>query len=481
MDENIEKGSPWQRLKSFCGKHKVAFLAAGVVIACSYELTAAYFETHLFPNTTLNGYDCSLLRQSDAEDLLRQNVSDYTLTLQEKQGKTETLSSSALALVYTPGNEVREVLDRQPEFLWPAAFFRKQEQQFKMNLSFDEDMFSSALESLTCTDDSLQLISLNARPRLVEGKFEITPEIIGTTLDHKKFQAALTDAVTGLQTELDLEKADVYAYPEFLSTTEELVEAVDLMNSYLEARISYSFPSDDIEETIDSDRIAGWVTFDEKQKKAVIQKDKITAYVSDLADTYDVPDDERDFTTATGNVVTISGGKSCWLIDQDKEVQKIIANIKKGASVTREPVWASREGTYENSGIGNTYAEVDLTNQRMYFVKDNRVVLESDVVTGNPRRRNATPPGVFSLTYKRRNAVLRGRRRKDGSYEYESPVKYWMPFNGGIGFHDASWQSSFGGTRYLTRGSHGCVNMPRAKAAELYDLIEPGMTVVVYK
>lgn len=114
--------------------------------------------------------------------------------------------------------------------------------------------------------------------------------------------------------------------------------------------------------------------------------------------------------------------------------------------------------------VGDTYAEVDLSRQKAYFIKNGKVVLESDVVTGNPNKGNATPQGMYSLTYKTRNAVLRGQKKKDGTYSYESPVKYWMPFNGGIGFHDASWQSSFGGNRYKSHGSHGCVNMPREKA-----------------
>ena len=31
-------------------------------------------------------------------------------------------------------------------------------------------------------------------------------------------------------------------------------------------------------------------------------------------------------------------------------------------------------------------------------------------------------------------------KKADGTYSYEQPVTYWMPFNGGIGFHDADWQ-----------------------------------------
>ena len=62
-----------------------------------------------------------------------------------------------------------------------------------------------------------------------------------------------------------------------------------------------------------------------------------------------------------------------------------------------------------------------------------------------------------------------GKQLANGKYEYEAKVNYWMPFNGGIGFHDANWQPYFGGDRYLEGGSHGCINMPPERAAELYE------------
>ena len=108
-------------------------------------------------------------------------------------------------------------------------------------------------------------------------------------------------------------------------------------------------------------------------------------------------------------------------------------------------------------------------------------MLSTDVVTGNPNKGNATPPGVYSLTYKTKNATLRGERRPDGTYSYETPVKYWMPFNGGIGFHDASWQPYFGGNRFREGGgSHGCINLPADKAAELYNRIDESVPIVCF-
>ena len=55
-----------------------------------------------------------------------------------------------------------------------------------------------------------------------------------------------------------------------------------------------------------------------------------------------------------------------------------------------------------------------------------------------------------------------------------------MPFNGGIGIHDASWRNKFGGEIYKTGGSHGCVNSPYEVAKAIFDNIEVGTPVVCY-
>ena len=86
----------------------------------------------------------------------------------------------------------------------------------------------------------------------------------------------------------------------------------------------------------------------------------------------------------------------------------------------------------------------------------------------------------YILKYKEKDTTLRGPKKEDGSYEWESPVTYWMPFNGGIGFHDADWQPYFGGDRFMEGGSHGCINMPPEKAAELYNIIDCNIPIVCF-
>lgn len=128
----------------------------------------------------------------------------------------------------------------------------------------------------------------------------------------------------------------------------------------------------------------------------------------------------------------------------------------------------------------DTRVELDITEQRVLMYVDGECILDTPCVTGNVAGGCGTPTGVYHLYYKTRNAVLRGSN-SDGS-KYASPVDYWMPFNGGIGFHDASWRNGvFGGEIYRTDGSHGCVNMPHEAAKTLYKNISTAIPIIIYE
>lgn len=123
--------------------------------------------------------------------------------------------------------------------------------------------------------------------------------------------------------------------------------------------------------------------------------------------------------------------------------------------------------------IGNTYVEIDMGLQKLYYYEDAVLLLETDIVTGNTGRRMGTPTGVFFVYNKQKNRTLRG-------VGYEAFVKYWMPVKGSIGIHDASWRNEFGGEIYKTNGSHGCINVPRDKMTDLYEMLEIGVPVIMF-
>ena len=242
--------------------------------------------------------------------------------------------------------------------------------------------------------------------------------------------------------------------------------------------VTYQLPNNQTE-VLDGLTIATWVNGSQGLTVSV-DAAKVADYVQGLRNKYDTPAGTQTWQSADGTTKSIKTDYG-WHIDQAKETEALIANIQSLQSVTREPVYASRAVQTEMPQWGKTFVEIDISSQHVYFYQNGNCVWDSKCVTGtatDPDR--ATPTGVFALKYKQRDRVLRGRiNPQTGKPSYESPVAYWMPFNGNIGLHDANWRSSFGGNIYLKSGSHGCINLPPKNAKTLYELITPGTVIVV--
>ena len=142
--------------------------------------------------------------------------------------------------------------------------------------------------------------------------------------------------------------------------------------------------------------------------------------------------------------------------------------------MTREPEYSHYAKSRKKNDIGDTYVEVDLGSQHMWFYKNGETVVSTPVVTGNTSLGRGTPTGVYYILYKTTNYTLTGQG-------YASPVDYWLPFtHSGVGIHDSSWRSSYGGSIYTYDGSHGCVNTPYDAVKTIYNNIESTYPVVVH-
>ncbi|MBQ0018436.1 MAG: L,D-transpeptidase family protein [Clostridiales bacterium] len=165
-------------------------------------------------------------------------------------------------------------------------------------------------------------------------------------------------------------------------------------------------------------------------------------------------------------------------VNTDKEGEytvKAVATDPSGNKAEAEAKIVIQKPRY---GAPGTYVFVDVAKQTLTYFVDGKVKLETPVVTGNAYG-HGTPKGTYRLNNKTRNQKLVGR--EDNGDEYESFVYYWMAFIGNsYGLHDATWRATFGGNIYQGNGSHGCVNMPIAKAGELYEMIEIGTPVIIY-
>ena len=126
----------------------------------------------------------------------------------------------------------------------------------------------------------------------------------------------------------------------------------------------------------------------------------------------------------------------------------------------------------DTSVLGKTYIDVCISTQTLTYVVDNKVVLATPVVTGN--RGRSTPIGIYPITN-----MVAGTRLVGPTWDVW--VDRWMRIGDThCGLHDASWRGAFGGTVYMTNGSHGCVNLPHDVAIVLYSMIVPGTLVNIH-
>ncbi len=214
--------------------------------------------------------------------------------------------------------------------------------------------------------------------------------------------------------------------------------------------------------------------------RLIIAEGQVERWVEDLAAQYNTCGTEKEFLASRGDTVLVEYSTYGTELDEDAEKAYLRETLEKILSYQ----WKKEEShipVYKQEGfvrglddIGDTYIEVDMTEQHMYYYVDGELKLDTDVVTGKTAgRRRGTPEGINFVYNKQRNRVLRGA-------DYATPVKYWMPVNGAVGIHDADWRREFGGEIYKKNGSHGCVNTPPKIMAELYDMVEVGTPVIMF-
>ena len=410
-------------------------------------------------------------------------MADYSIEIKARDQEAQTITGSDIDYRYISSGEILNLLKEQKPYEWVKGFFEKTTYTAKEEPAFDKTKLENEVKSLNCAQKENQVAPENAYVSFNNSEFTIVPETAGSELKVKEAYQMISEAISSDDAEVDLgSNPDAYVTADITSDSADLQATVDAYNNFAKASITYTFGDETV--TLDGNTIKGWLQFDEKGQ--LIQDDAsfkqhIVDYVAQLAAAHDTVGTERQFQTTSGRTVSVYGSAYGWKIDQDGEVAQLTQEIQSGTQTTREPVYSMRANSYGVNDLGNTYIEVDLTEQYMWYYQDGNVIFESDIVSGlasDPERK--TPPGIFTLYYKKSPDVLRGTKKADGTYSYEQPVTYWMPFNGGIGFHDADWQPYFGGDRYLTGGSHGCINMPPDKAGELYNIIQYNVPIICF-
>lgn len=291
--------------------------------------------------------------------------------------------------------------------------------------------------------------------------------------------ANLTSAVKELKDKVELTSATGYVDGEKATDSEQVKNALKEANAYLDVTVTCNFTpatGEAATEAVGKDQIAQWLIVGNDGLSVSLDGENMATYCTELAKKHDVSKKKTgQFKTTGGSIINVPVASSGQTVDGNKLYEAIAEAINNKKSATVEAVYseAKEEETGEYVTYGGNYCEVDLTNQMVYVYKNGELVVSSQCVTGCISKGHGTPTGVYSIFSRDKDRYLRG----DG---YKSWVNFFIPFNGGIGFHDASWRSTFGGNIYLYSGSHGCINMPYSAAKKLYENVTLDEKVIVY-
>ena len=468
------------------GKKKIAIwigIGAGCVILAAalgyYGWQTYYFRDKFFKGTTINHMKCDELNVSQVEELLREKTENYKLQIEFRDGVMEEISGTDIDCQYVSDGSVEKLLDKQNPLFWITGLFSEKEYTINHNNSFDENKLEKEINHLDSMQESAQQEPEDAYVVFEEDKFVIKDEVYGSKLKEDVLKKAVADAVENNQTSVSAEEKKAYVMPELTKESEEIKKQQKQLNELVKVSVTYKLPNG--KKVLDGNSLRKWLDVDAEGNYSLDEEKfdkKIKKYVEKLAEKVDTLGKERPFHTTSGLDVTVKGGSYGWKINQKKEIKALTENIKNQEIVTRKPKYSSKELYTENNGLGDTYIEVNLTEQHLYYYQKGKVVMDTPIVSGRMTRDRFTPPGVYFLTYKTTDRILRGTPGPDGQPSYESHVNFWMPFNGGIGLHDASWRSSYGGTIYKYSGSHGCINLPYKAAKRIYELIDKETPIV---
>ncbi len=434
-----------------------------------YFLGTFYFVSRFLPNTTFNEKLVERMTEEEAEELLTDEMSSYALTVIGREETGGTIKASDINLKPVFDGIVGKCIDEQNPFTWPVSFFRSPEFNSENVVDFDENRLVANLSALGLYDNERAPADAYLSEYSSESGYTVIPEDPGTTLKRDATEAAVKNAVELLKTEVILEDEDCYESPSVFRDDPTLNTLKDNLNKFVQIKLTIDYG--DNSETVDGDLIGQWISVD--GTNVTLDESKVKEYVDSLAKAHDTFGIAREFKTRSGETITVRGGNYGWWTDRPNTAAALTEAIYKGESGEFKPVYFSEAVSHGDSDIGDDYVEIDLDDQHVFVYKDNQMVVDSYCVSGKVSAGNYTPDGTYAITYKERDATLVGEN-------YSSSVSYWMPFNGNIGMHDASWRDKFGGSIYITGGSHGCVNLPKKKAAEIYEYVEKGEPVIVY-
>lgn len=446
--------NPYKRSNS---KTRLALFTMLTMAAIVFGGLTVFRHTHFGKNTTINGTDCSYMTVEQAFSKINEEISSTSIGLSFLE-RFQFISGSKFGLSLGTTDELYCILDKQVN--------DKNLTEFSLtSLDFSEEQLRDTLQSLPEFQPENMVYPQNAYVTFSEedNLLSIVPESSGNVID---FEEAFSLAVSRIKAKDTLIDFSSITLTTPKVTSSELQQNVSEINSILSTSITFNI-TDNISMVLDKTVMKDWLNVSEDGTYSIDVESNLPLFIEELANKSAKATVYIQFDATNLGPITIPAKNLS--IDKEAETKRILSCLGTAETYTFTPTYNLSDAT--------SYVEIDIGRQHVWMYVDGVCIVNTDCVTGN-KGNHDTRPGYFFLASKSRNVTLRGNN--DNGTRYASFVYFWMPFDGGIGLHDATWRNSFGSNIYMGNGSHGCVNLPKVAAETIYNNITFSMPIIVY-
>ena len=454
-----------------------------VIIGCAlYGCVALYYFGGFAYGTVINGTDITGMSVQEANSVLVAKRPYENISITDINGDIYTIDMKTIAYKTDFTNALTDYKKEHPLIAWGKNFIQHQDERITPDINFDHGLLEMQLENapfmssgpLYSEDNKIEIILTDDAGYQIQ---DSTKDM----LHPDKVLDAVSDAIMNKAESINLVEAGCYESkenPELESKVQTLYEKISDFQSF---KLTYEMG--ETEEVVDSTVTSSWIALDENNNfltdengNLILDENAVKEYVASLADKYDTKNHDRTFMSTSGKEIHFKESQVLYgtTLDQAAETKALLDDIRSGeTNIRREPKYISKAFAQGEDDVGNTYIEINLTEQHLYYYKNGSIFQESDFVSGNMARGTSTPQLFAYVRNKATNVTLRG-------VDYESFVYYWMGIWRGYGMHDATWRGKFGGNIYKTSGSHGCVNLPLNFIKQFYPEVEVGTPLIMF-
>ena len=456
----------------------------GILVLAIFLYTGVVF--HYFGKfgygTVVNGINFSGKTTDEMKEQLENAYAYKQIIVVDKNGDDYVIPMDSIGFSVDYSGAVDEFKKSYNPFSWGINVIKHKEFVLTPDTNFDRNLLEEKLadapfmteEKLYNSENTISIVMTDDKGYQIDDR---TKDLIHID----KAVECVGQAVAMCEPEINLWDAGCYESIDNAELENSIHVMYDKINNFQSFRMIYEFPEGD--ELLDSSVTSNWITLDEngnfatdEEGNLILNQQAVKDYVADLALRHDTKGCDRTFISTSGKEIHFDKSKVLYgtTIDQDAEVKALIEAVSNGEKgIKREPYYISKAFSSGDDDVGNTYIEINLTEQHLYYYKRGELFMESDFVSGNLARGFATPQLFAYVRNKGKNITLIGEG-------YESFVYYWMGIWRGYGMHDATWRGKFGGQIYKTSGSHGCINLPLSFIKDFYPEVEVGTPLIMF-